>query len=62
MTVDLLASCGLPKPSLRVDEVKRTAEKYPAIALLAAAIISTDPPKTLEQENVNPFTPAVETQ
>lgn len=57
MTVDLLASCGLPKPGLRMDEVKRTAEIESAISLLADAILATDPPKTLEQENIDPFPP-----
>lgn len=57
MTADLLASFGQPKPSLRADEVKLTAEMSPALASLVSAILSTEPPKTLEQENVDPFPP-----
>jgi hypothetical protein len=57
MTADLLASFGQPKPGLRVDEVKRTAEKNTALASLVSAILSTKPPKTLEQENIDPYPP-----
>ena len=57
MTADLLASCGLPKPGMRVDEIKRTAEKNPAIALLAAAVLATKPPNMLEQESIDPSSP-----
>jgi hypothetical protein len=54
MTEDLLVQRGQPRPGLRIDEVRRSAEKGTLISNLAKAMVEMDPPKILEQENVDP--------
>jgi hypothetical protein len=55
MTPDLLALYGQPNHNLRIEEVRRTADKNLEVMPIAEAMLSTNPPKTLEQENIDPF-------
>ena len=57
MNAELLVQRGQSKPGLRMDEVRRSAEKDSMVAGLARTILLTDPPIILEQENVDPVAP-----
>jgi hypothetical protein len=57
MTAELLECHGQHKPDLRVKEVQLLAEKNSELAGLVEAILSGNPPRTLEQENVDPAPP-----
>jgi hypothetical protein len=59
MSAELLVQRGQSKPGLRMDEVRRSAEKDSMIADLAKTILLMDPPIILEQENVDPVSPDV---
>ena len=59
MTSDLLMRLGTEKPSLRSEEVLKIAALHPVVKPLAEAILASDPPKVLEQENINPENPKV---
>lgn len=55
MTADLLALYGQSNQNLRIKEVQRTAGLDMEVALIVEAMLSTNPPKTLEQENIDPL-------
>ena len=57
MTAELLKGRGQAKPGLRAKEVRLVSESESVIAFLAKAILLTDPPVILEQENVDPLPP-----
>ena len=59
MTVELLTERGQEKPGLRLEEVRRVAEKGTMIADLAKIMMSMDPPVILEQENIDPKPPVL---
>jgi hypothetical protein len=54
MTPDLLSLRGLPNQNLRIEEVRRIADKNSEVMLITEAMLSTNTPKTLEQENIDP--------
>lgn len=55
MSSELLAIYGQSNQKLRIKEVQRIADKNSEVSLIVEAILSTNPPKTLEQENIDPF-------
>lgn len=57
MTPDLLEHFGTKKIDLRVKELLETAHRHPIVKSLADAILSSDPPKVLEQEYIDPRVP-----
>lgn len=57
MTPELLAQKGLHNPALRQEELRCLASRDESVAPLAEAILSTDPPRILEQENIDPHPP-----
>jgi hypothetical protein len=58
MTPEVLASMGKPAPGLRIKEIEKLAQNYPLISNLATAILSTSPPRVLEQEFLDPASPS----
>jgi len=54
MTTELLELYGQTNQNLRIDEVRRTAGKNSVVNIIAEAMLATNPPKTLEQERINP--------
>ncbi|MBT1070677.1 Wadjet anti-phage system protein JetD domain-containing protein [Pelotalea chapellei] len=60
MDSDLLKRHGTTKTTIRRDEVSNIASKHPCTEGLALAILSTVPPKVLEQENIDPLAPGIE--
>lgn len=57
MTPDLLNAFGQPNDKLRTDELKRIADASTETMQIVKAMVSSAPPKTLEQENVEPESP-----
>lgn len=58
MTPELLKIHGQPpKTALRKQEVRRIAERYPALSELAQALLDLTPTRVLEQEAIDPVTP-----
>lgn len=57
MTPKLLSEMGQQQPALRVSEIKRIGEVNEAARSIVEAMLSTDPPMVLEQENVDPSPP-----
>jgi len=54
MTADLLTMYGQSNQNLRINEVLRSAEKNSEVSSIVGAMFATNPPKTLEQENIDP--------
>jgi hypothetical protein len=59
MTPTVLASMGKPSQDIRIKEIEKLAQSYPLISDLAIAILSTSPPRILEQEFLDPASPSV---
>lgn len=57
MTQQLLDAIGQPNDTLRTDELKRIADVNTETMHIVKAMLSSAPPKTLEQENVEPESP-----
>lgn len=55
MTADLLALYGQSNQNLRVKEVQRIADKNSEVSFIVEAMLAAVPPKTLEQENIDPL-------
>jgi hypothetical protein len=59
MTPELLAQKGQQSPDLRQEELRALATRNRSVAPLAEAILATDPPAILEQENTDPQPPKI---
>lgn len=59
MSPVLLARYGTANREVRAVEITKIAHRFPSIKLLASAILSTDPPNTLEQEYLDPAAPII---
>lgn len=59
MDPGLLSLAGRTNENVRATEIRKIAQRHPVIEHFAHAILSTTPPKTLEQENVNPGKPVI---
>ncbi|WP_458250540.1 Wadjet anti-phage system protein JetD domain-containing protein [Geobacter anodireducens] len=57
MSPDQLARYGTANCDVRVVEIAKIAHRSSTTKVLASAILSTDPPKTLEQEYLDPIAP-----
>lgn len=57
MTPDLLDAFGQPNNNLRIDEMRRIADTNIETMKIVEAMLSSNPPTTLEQENIEPDSP-----